>query len=192
MRLSLIQVPLSLCFFLLVCTASSAPVGKVAKSHATSKSVQYPSYVAPTSDAPASCFAAARELDSNRDGKLDAEIIKRKKVPATAAAETCTKDGDAPWGHYLKARTLAAQLKFDGAAAAVEQAQRSALSSKFMPPPNDDLALFRANALSDAGRFEEAIPFYDYLIRKKPNNALLRQLRDNRTWPPGPGSAAGI
>lgn len=191
MRPPFVQAASSLGLVLLACAASSAPVATVAKSHATSKSVQYPSYTAPSSDAPASCFAAARELDGNRDGKLDEEIIARKRVPNTAAADACTKDGDAPWGHYLKARILAVQLKFDGAAAAAEQAQRSALSSKFMAPPNDDIALFRANALSDAGRFEEAIPFYDYLIRKKPNNPVLRQLRENRTWPPGPDSSAG-
>jgi tetratricopeptide (TPR) repeat protein len=190
MRLSVIHAPLSW-GLLLFCAASSGAVGTVAKNYASSKSVQYPSYTAPASDAPASCFTAARELDSNRDGKLDEGITGGKKVPSIVAAEACITDGDASWGHYLKARTFAAQLKFNEAAASAEQSQRSALSSKLAAPPNDDLALFRANALSDAGRFEEAIPFYDWLIKKKPTNVLLKQLRANRTWPPGPGSDAG-
>jgi tetratricopeptide (TPR) repeat protein len=189
MRLALILATSSLGFAAFyVAAVGKPPVSTAAKNHASSKSVQYPSYVAPSSDAPASCFAAARELDSNRDGKLDVEITSRKKVPSMADAAACIKDGDAPWGHYLTARTLAAKLKFNEAAAEAEQAQRAALSSKFIPPPNDDLALFRGNALSDAGRFDEAIPFYDWLIAKKPNNVLLKQLRANRTWPPGPGA----
>ena len=185
MRNSLVHAALSLALFVVPYPASSAPVGAVAKTYSSSKSVRYPSYVAPSSDAPASCFAAAHELDGNRDGKLDDEITSRKKVPSALSAEACIKDGDASWGFYLKARTLAAQLKFGDAAAAAEQAQRAALSSKLGVPPNDDLALFRANALSDAGRFDEAVPFYDWLIAKKPKNEVLKQLRANKSWPPG-------
>ena len=168
--------------------ALAASAGPPAKNFAASKSILYPSYVAPSSDAPASCFAAARELDSNRDGKLDEEIREKKKVPTTTSAEACIKDGDAPWGLYLKARTFSAQLKFADAAASAEQAQKSAPVRGLMAAPADDLALFRANALSDAGRFDEAIPIYDALIAKKPNNVLLKQLRANRTWPPGSGA----
>ena len=185
MRISAVQALLSLALFALPYPAFGAPA---AKNYASSKSVQYPPYTAPSSDAPASCAAAARELDGNRDGKLDEEITSRKKKPSTDSAEGCIKDGDASWGFYLKARTLAAQLKFDDAAAAAEQAQRAALSSKLAAPPNDDLALFRANALSDAGRFDEAIPFYDWLIAKKPKNSLLKLLRANKSWPPGSDS----
>ena len=83
----------------------------------------------------------------------------------------------------MKARTLAAQLKFAEAAAAAEQAQKAA-PMRGLAPPADDVALFRANALSDAGRFDEAVPIYDALITKKPNNVLLKQLRANRSWPP--------
>jgi tetratricopeptide (TPR) repeat protein len=191
MRQSIIHAPLNLGILLFACVAASAAVGTVAKTHASSKSVQYPSYTAPSSDAPASCFDAARELDGNRDGKLDEAIVGRKKTPSTATADACIKDGAASWGNYLKARTFAAQLKFNEAAAAAEQAQRSALSSKLAVPANDDLALFRANALSDAGRFDEAIPFYDWLIAKKPNNGLLKQLRNNKAWPPGSDDDAG-
>jgi hypothetical protein len=54
-----------------------------------------------------------------------------------------------------------------------------------IPPPVDDIWLFRANALMDAGRPDEARPIYDRLIAKRPGDPLLLQLRDSKTWPPG-------
>lgn len=159
-------------------------------THATSRSNHYPRLTAPYSDAPASCLSAYKQLDGDRNGRLDAEIVSGKRVPDLKPADQCIAEKGGAWAYYLKGRTLAAQLKFNEAARHGEAAWAVINQPGPIPPQADDVALFRANALMDAGRASEARPIYDMLIAKRPRDALLVQLRDSPIWPPPPAPAA--
>lgn len=168
-----------------VALAASWPASVDAKTtHANTRSNQFPRFSAPYSDAPASCHAAYKQLDGDRNGRLDDDIMSGKRVPDTKAADQCITDKGWSWAYYLKGRTLAAQLKFDLAARHAEAAIAVLNQKGPIPPPVDDVWLFRANALMDAGRADEARPIFDRLIAKRPRDALLQQLRDSKTWPP--------
>lgn len=150
----------------------------------SSRSNQFPRFTAPYSDAPASCFAAYRQLDSNRDGRMDDDILLSKRTPDTKAADQCIAEKGWSWAYYLKGRTLAALQKFGEAARHAEAALAVLRQPGPIPPPADEIWLFRANALMDAERPDEARPIYDRLIAKRPKDRLLFQLRDSKTWPP--------
>jgi tetratricopeptide (TPR) repeat protein len=169
-----------------VALASSWPTPVEAKTgFANSRSNQYPRFNAPYSDAPDSCRAAYMQLDGDRNGRLDGDIVSGKRKLDTKAADQCIAEKGWSWAYYLKGRTLAAQLKFDEAARHAEAALAVLKQRGPIPPPVDDIWLFRANALMDAGRPNEARPIYDALIAKHPRDPLLPQLRDSKTWPPG-------
>lgn len=152
--------------------------------HANSRSNQHPRFTAPYSDAPASCLVAYKQLDGDRNGRLDDDIMNGKRVPDTKAADQCIAEKGGAWAYYLKGRILAAQLKFNEAARHAEAAWAVLQQPGPIPPQADDVAFFRANALMDAGRPNEARPIYDRLIAKRPKDTLLLQLRDSATWPP--------
>jgi tetratricopeptide (TPR) repeat protein len=168
-----------------VALASSWAASVEAKTgFANSRSNQYPRFNAPYSDAPASCREAYMQLDGDRNGRLDGDIISGKRKIDTKAADQCIAEKGWAWAYYLKGRTLAAQLKFDEAARHAEAALAVLKQRGPIPPPVDDIWLFRANALMDAGRPNEARPIYDALIAKHPGDPLLQMLRDSKTWPP--------
>jgi len=150
-----------------------------------SRSNQFPRLTAPYSDAPASCLAAYKQLDGNRNGRMDDDILLGKRKPDTKAADQCIAEKGWSWAYYLKGRTLAALLKFDDAARHAEAALAVLRQKGPIPPPADEIWLFRANALMDAGRVDEARPIYDALIAKRPKDTLLKELRDSKTWPLG-------
>ena len=160
------------------------PVNAAKVTHASSRSNQYPRFTAPYSDSPASCHAAYRQLDSDRNGRLDDDIMSGNRVPNTIAADQCIAEKGWAWAYYLKGRTLAAQLKFTDAARHAEAALAVLNQRGPIPPPADEIWLFRANALMDAERANEARPIYDQLIAKRPRDQVLQQLRDSKSWPP--------
>ena len=159
-------------------------------TYATSRSNQFPRFMAPYSDAPASCVLSYRQLDGDRNGKLDDEVASGKRAPDMKVADQCIADKGGAWGYYLKGRMLATQMKFNEAARHGEAAWAVRAQPGPLPPPEDDVALFRANALMDADRPKEARPIYDQLIAKHPRDMLLHQLRDSPTWPPTTNSVS--
>ena len=173
----------------LLCAAVALTATWASPTHAktgllNSRSNQFPRLTAPYSDAPASCLTAYKQLDGDRNGRMDDDILLGKRKPDTKAADQCIADKGWSWAYYLKGRTLSALLKFDEAARHAEAAIAVLRQPGPIPPPVDEIWLFRANALMDAGRPDEARPIYDQLIAKRPNDRLLLQLRDSKTWPP--------
>lgn len=168
---------------------STAAASKIKNLYA-SRSNEYPRFTAPYSDTPPSCVAAYRQLDGNRDGRLDNDILILKRKVDTKDADQCIADKGWSWAYYLKGRTLSAQQKYGEAARHAEAALAVIRQPGHIPPPADEIWLFRANALMDAGRPAEAKPIYDALIAKRPNDRLLFQLRDSPTWPPPPDAPA--
>ena len=126
-------------------------VSAASDNHYSSRSNTSPPYLAPPANAPKSCQEAYTQLDANRDGKLDDDVASGRRKLNTKAADKCIVEGDDAWGHYLKARTLAAMGRFGEAAAEAQLAGGRDKDCRYCPPPSDiHLKQFRENALSDA------------------------------------------